>query len=385
MSISTEVKKVYLDNAATTPLFDEVVDLMSDSMREIYGNPSSTHQFGRTAKSAIEAARKSIANMIGVASNELIFTSGGTEANNLILINAVKNLEVRHIITSKVEHHAVLKAIRQLESDFAIQVSYVNILSDGCVDMEHLESLLTASDVKTLVSLMFVNNEVGSILDVAKVTTFCKNYGALFHSDAVQAIGHFDLNIETLGVDFISVSAHKFHGPKGIGFAYFRKGYGVQPMILGGGQEKGARAGTEAVHAILGMDLALQMSLNTLEKDIEHIKKIKTYCVTALSTEIPSIAFNANSDNLKTKTTTLLNVRLPENLPFIMFHLDMKGIAVSGGSACQSGSNVGSHVLNELLDADEANKTSLRMSFNKFTSIADIDYVVKVLKELLEK
>ncbi len=384
MSLSTEVKKVYLDNAATTPIFDEVVDLMSNSMREIYGNPSSTHQFGRTAKSAIEGARKSIAKQIGVAANELIFTSGGTEANNLILNNAVRNLEVQHIITSKVEHHAVLKAVRQLEKDTAIQVSYVGVLADGTIDYKHLEQLLSSSDKKTLVSLMFVNNEVGSILAIDTVTSLCKTYEALFHSDAVQSIGHFDLDINTLGIDFISVSAHKFHGPKGIGFAYFRKGFGVQPMLLGGSQEKGARAGTEAVHAILGMDLALQMSLNTLQEDIQHIKHIKSHCVAALKAQIPNIAFNAHSEDLKTKTVTLLNVRLPKDLPFIMFHLDMKGIAVSGGSACQSGSDIGSHVLNELLEETEAGKTSLRISFNKFTSVSDIDYVVQALKGLLE-
>ncbi len=384
MSISTEVKKVYLDNAATTPLFDEVIDLMSNSMREIYGNPSSTHQFGRTAKSAIEGARKSIAKQIGVAANELIFTSGGTEANNLILNNAVRNLEVQHIITTKVEHHAVLKAVRQLEKDCAIRVSYVDVLADGTIDFKHLEQLLSSSESKTLVSLMFVNNEVGSILAIDTVRSLCKDYGALFHSDAVQAIGHFELDIDALGIDFISVSAHKFHGPKGVGFAYFRKGFGVQPMLFGGSQEKGARAGTEAVHAILGMDLALQMSLSTLQEDIQHIKIIKSHCITSLKEHIPNIAFNAHSEDLKTKTVTLLNVRLPKDLPFIMFHLDMKGIAVSGGSACQSGSDVGSHVLNELLEETEAGKTSLRISFNKFTSISDIDYVVKALKELLE-
>ena len=379
------MKKIYLDNAATTPVYEEVISEMSTAMRSIFGNPSSTHQFGRTAKSAIENARKSIASRLHISSSELIFTSGGTEANNLILRNAVVNLGVTQIITSKIEHHAVLKTVEELQKEFSIELHFVNVDDRGTIDYVHLRNLLADTEHKSLVSLMFVNNEIGTLQDVKKIAVICKEYTALFHSDAVQAVGHFSLNLEELGVDFISASAHKFHGPKGIGFAYFKKGIGVKPMLVGGEQEKGARAGTEAVHAILGMAKALELSLATLKKDIERIYGIKKMCIDLLQKEIPEIKMNGGSQDMEKCSVTILNIRMPLELPLLLFNLELKGIAVSGGSACQSGSNKGSHVLDTLLPFEEAMKTSLRISFSTYTTEEDIQYFVASLKELVEK
>lgn len=378
------MEQVYLDNAATTPVLDAVIDAMMSSMKENYGNPSSTHQIGRTAKTLLENSRKSIAKLIGASSNEIIFTSGGTEANNLIIHNAIVNLEVELIVTSELEHHAVLKTVKELGKLHSIEVVYVDVDANGVVDFVSLREILASTGKKALVSLMFVNNEIGRILDVQKTGVICKEYGALFHSDAVQAVGHFDLDLDALGIDFISAAAHKFHGPKGTGFAYFKRGYGVKSMLYGGSQEKGARAGTEALHNIVGMALALELSIQDMDDDIKQIARIKRKCIAQLKKEIPEVAFNACSDVIKTATVTVLSIRLPKDFPFILFSLDMKGISVSGGSACQSGSDAGSHVLSAILNSSEAAKTSLRVSFSKFTTEADIEYFVKSLKEIIE-
>jgi len=379
------LRKVYLDNAATTAIADEVIEEMVQTMQTVCGNPSSTHQFGRTAKTTVENARKSIAKHLNVAASELIFTSGGTEANNLILRNAVVNLGVTQVVTSKIEHAAVLNPLRELAADYGIQISYVNVDSKGLLDYTHLRSLLSDTAHKTLVSLLAVNNEVGTLLNLQKTATICQEYKAFFHSDAVQAIGHFDMDLQRDSVDFITASAHKFHGPKGIGFAYFKKGVGIKPLLYGGGQEKGARAGTEAVHLIRGMQVALEISLKNLTTDIQEMQARKSFFIQKLKALSPSIAFNGSSEDLQASTATILNVRLPLDSPFLLFQLDLKGIAVSGGSACQSGSNGGSHVLRELLTADEAQKTSLRFSFSKHTTKEELLYVVDVLKELICK
>ncbi|MFC2109418.1 cysteine desulfurase family protein [Bacteroidota bacterium] len=375
------MRKIYLDNAATTPMFDEVIDEISNSMKTIYGNPSSTHQFGRTAKAAIENSRKNIAGMLNVSASEIIFTSGGSEADNLILNNAVVNLGVTQIITSTLEHHAVLNTVKELSLNYQVKVSYVNVDSHGIIDLVHLRTLLANDNYQSLVSLMFVNNEIGNILNVKKVATICKEYHAFFHSDAVQAIGHLPIDLRDLSVDFVAASAHKFHGPKGVGFAYFRKGIGVKPLFFGGEQEKGARAGTEAVHLILGMEKALSMSLDTLQKDFLYIKKLKQNFIFLLKETFKNVKFNGGSENLETSTVTILNVQFSKEFPFLLFHLDMNGIAVSGGSACQSGSNKGSHVLNAILPEAETVNTSIRFSFSKFTKEEDLQYVINVLKE----
>lgn len=377
------MKKIYLDNAATTPVYEEVIAAIAESMRAVFGNPSSTHQYGRTAKAAIENARKKIALQVGATASEIIFTSGGSEADNLILNNAVENLGVTRIITSELEHHAVLNVVKELKNQQKVAVQYVKTNDDGIVDLVDLRALLSSDKDKTLVSLMFVNNEIGTILEVEKIGVICKEYKALFHTDAVQAVGHFDIDLESLAVDFLAASAHKFHGPKGIGFAYFKKGFGVKPMLYGGAQEKGARAGTEAVSLIVGMELALRQSLLNWKRDVSYIYDLKKKFVELLQEEIPLLKFNGASSDLKKTTVTILNVRLPKELPLLLFQLDMLGISVSGGSACQSGSRQGSHVLKSLLSHKNQMHTSLRFSFSKFTRWEDLQYVVGVLKEKL--
>lgn len=377
------MKAIYLDNAATTKIDDEVLELMYNSMQEFFGNPSSTHQFGRKAKSAVETARKNIAKHFNVTASEIVFTAGGTEADNLILKNAVLHLGVNRIITSKIEHHAVLHTCEFLAKTQNIQLDFVNVDEFGDVDVAHLEKLLSDSEHKTMVSLMHINNEIGSILPLDDVSKICKKYDALLHSDTVQAIGHYSLDLKNTPVDFIVASAHKFHGPKGVGFAYFRKGFGILPMLHGGDQERGARSSTENVHSILGMDKALQIAYTNLEKDRSYIESIKLYFISELKNISDNIEFNGCSSNLNKSSYTILNVRFPVKNEMLLFSLDMAGIAVSGGSACQSGSNIGSHVLAEILDENDADNTSVRFSFSKFTTKEEITETVKKIKELL--
>ncbi|MCH3885554.1 cysteine desulfurase family protein [Tenacibaculum aquimarinum] len=378
------MKTIFLDNASTTPMYSEVISVMQQSMQENFGNPSSTHQFGRQAKSSIENARKNIAKHFNISSSQLVFTAGGTEADNLILINAVANLEVTRIITTKIEHHAVLHTVEHLQKENNIKILFVNVDEFGTVDLNHLEELLASSPEKTLVSLMMVNNEIGNILPVDEVSEICKKYNALFHSDTVQAIGHYKIDLQTTPIDFITASAHKFHGPKGVGFMYFKKGLGVKPMLHGGEQEKGARSSTENVHAILGMDKALEIGISNLDVDSKYISDLKEYFITQLKKLSDKITFNGLSLDLVKSSYTILNVRFPVENKMFLFNLDLAGIAVSGGSACQSGSNKGSHVLQAFLSDEDAKKTSVRFSFSKFTTKADLEYCIQKLKLILK-
>lgn len=377
------MKAIYLDNAATTKIDDEVLELMHNSMQEFFGNPSSTHQFGRKAKTAVETARKNIAKQFNVTASEIVFTAGGTEADNLILKNAVLNLGVNRIITSKIEHHAVLHTCEFLAKTQNIQLDFVNVDEIGCVDVIHLEELLSETKHKTLVSLMHINNEIGNILPADEICRICKKNDALFHSDTVQAVGHYSIDLKKTPVDFIVASAHKFHGPKGVGFAYFKKGFGILPMLHGGDQERGARSSTENVHSILGMEKALSVAYNNLEKDRNYIESLKLYFISELKNISEDIQFNGCSSDLNKSSYTILNVRFPIKNDMLLFSLDMAGIAVSGGSACQSGSNLGSHVLAEILDEKDADNTSVRFSFSKYTTKAEINETVKKIKELL--
>jgi len=377
------MNKVYLDNAATTPIAPEVIDLMQLSMQENFGNPSSTHQFGRKAKNIVENARKTIAKTFNVSAAEIIFTAGGTEADNLILHNAVTNLEVKRIITSKIEHHAVLHTVKFLQKKYATDVDYVQVNSTGDIDLKHLELLLQNSDKKTLVSLMYINNEIGNILPLEKVCELCATYDALFHSDTVQAIGHYSIDLQQTPVDFIVASAHKFHGPKGVGFAYFKKGFGIQPMLHGGDQEKGARSSTENVHSILGMEKALEIASSSLEVDKESMNSLKLFFIDELIKLNSNVKFNGQSSIIENSSCTILNVLLPVKNDILLFSLDLHGIAVSGGSACQSGSNAGSHVLSEILDEENENLTSVRFSFSRNTTKEELNYTLQKIKELL--
>jgi cysteine desulfurase len=374
---------IYLDNAATTSMYAEVIEVMQTSMVENFGNPSSIHQFGRKAKATVETARKNIAKHFNVSAAEIIFTSSGTEADNLILYNAVLNLGVRRIITSKIEHHAVLHTCDFLKESEKISIEYVNVDVFGNMDALHLEALLTASKEKTLVSFMMINNEIGNLLPINKIVDLCKKNNALFHSDTVQAIGHYKIDLQATMVDFIVASAHKFHGPKGVGFAFFRKGFGILPMLHGGDQEKGARSSTENVHAILGMEKALEIAHNVLEVDKSYIESLKIYFMNELKQLSDKIEFNGLSGDLEQSSYTILSVRFPVQNEMLLFSLDLAGIAVSGGSACQSGSNKGSHVLSEILKNGEEDKTSIRFSFSKFTNKEDIDFTISKLQEIL--
>ncbi|CAM1362455.1 Cysteine desulfurase IscS [Tenacibaculum soleae] len=374
------MKTVYLDNAATTPMLPEVIKVMQQSMQVNFGNPSSIHQFGRKAKAAVETARKNIAKHFNVAAAEIVFTAGGTEADNLILYNAVLNLGVKKIITSKIEHHAVLRTVQYLQKQYNILVKYVEVDKNGSVVLSDLEKHLQESTQKTLVSLMCVNNEIGNLLPINKVADVCKKYDAYFHSDTVQAIGHYQIDLQKTPIDFIVASAHKFHGPKGVGFAYIKKGISMQPILHGGEQEKGMRSSTENVHAILGMEKALKIAYDNLEEDKLYILKIKSYFISQLQKCFKNVQFNGLSNDFDKSSYTILNVRFNIKDKMMLFNLDLQGVAVSGGSACQSGANKGSHVLVAFLSEQEADKTSIRFSFSKLTTVNDVDYCIFKLK-----
>ena len=378
--------KVYFDNAATTPMRKEVIESISSVMEECYGNPSSSHAFGRTAKTYIETARKAIANLLNAMPQEIIFTSGGTESDNMILNCAVKDLKVTTLISSSIEHHAVLHALEALQKTYKINIAYVKVDNKGTIDLNHLEQLLQKDDSKKLVSLMHVNNEIGNILDLKKVGDMCSKYKALFHTDAVQGIGHFEFNLEELPIDFLSSAAHKFHGPKGIGFSFIRKNSGLEPFIHGGAQERGLRAGTESVHNIVGMHKALQIAYQNLKKEKKLVASIKEHFKFSLLNIFPEVKFNGCSGENSISTYTLINVAFPisqEKASLLDFHLDLKGIACSKGSACQSGSTSGSHVLNTIQSDEIKSWPSLRFSFSIFNTKEEVDYVMNVLEEFV--
>jgi len=377
------MKKIYLDNAATTSIDPHVITRITEVMTETFGNPSSTHQFGRKARTIVEEARKIIAKHFNVTASEVVFTAGGSEADNLILFNAVQNLGVRHIITSKIEHHAVLHTVEAIAKECDMQLSFVNLNGKGEVDYQHLEVLLQQSAEKTLVSLMYINNEIGNILNLKKVCDLCAANDALFHSDTVQGIGHYRIDLQETPIHFMVASAHKFHGPKGVGFAIIKKGFGIKPLLLGGEQERGARAGTENVHNIAGMQKALAIAIAELDQDAKHIFHLKHYFMNELKSLDAEIQFNGCSADENGSSYIILNVRFSKELPMFLFNLDLKGIAASGGSACQSGSNVGSHVLNTILTTEEAMRTSVRFSFSKFTTKEELDYTVGVIKDII--
>jgi len=381
------MKKVYFDNAATTKIDDSVIEKMNLVMKESYGNPSSTHGYGRESRVLIEKARKSIANEFNVQPSEIIFTSGGTESDNIVLTSAVEDLKVDTIITTEIEHHAVLNVVKHLNKRHSIDVKFLKIDSSGQISLKDLRNALDSVNNRALVSLMHINNEVGSIINLEEVGNICKEYGAIFHSDTVQSIGRYKFNLSSLNVDYIVGSAHKFHGPKGIGFLYANKDLKIQPLLIGGSQERGLRAGTESVHNITGMESAFLLAYENLDKDMKYIKSLKIYFIQSLKKNIPGIKFNANCDNLVKSTYTVINVCLPlkkEKSVLLEFNLDLKGIACSRGSACQSGSSKGSHVLHKLLNNDDIKKPSIRFSLSKYNTINEVDYVVKSLKEFIE-
>lgn len=377
------MKNVYLDNAATTPMDESVIQLMTAQFTSSFGNPSSTHQTGRKAKALLEQARKNIATYLNCSPSEIYFTAGGSEADNLILKNA-KTLGIQRIITTKIEHHAVLHTIEEIAKKDAIEVVYLKLTENGRIDLNELGSLLD-TPIKTLVSLMWINNEIGNRLDIKEISGICKQYNALFHSDTVQGIGHLPLNIHDSGVDFLAASAHKFHGPKGVGFAFIKKGITMNPLIIGGEQERGMRAGTENVVGILGMEKALEIACKNMDKDYKHLNSLKSEFISKLRLHFPEIKFNGTSEVIEHSAPHILSVRFPKSIPMLLFQLDLKGIAASGGSACQSGSNKGSHVLQEILSDNEQKTTTVRFSFSKYNSLEEIGHTIITLKEILNK
>lgn len=374
---------VYLDNAATTSIRPEVIDRMTQVLKDNYGNASSTHSFGRSSKSLLEQCRKNIASYFNVSASEIIFTSGGTEADNLALRSAVRDLGVTEIIISKIEHHAVLHTAEQLQKEYNVELKFVDIDACGLVNYSHLEELLKSSN-KALVSLMHINNEIGNILDIERVAKLCKMNKALFHTDTVQSVGHYNIDLEKIPLDFLAASAHKFHGPKGVGFCFVRKESGLKPLIFGGEQERGYRAGTESIHNIVGMDEALKIAYSNLEDDKKQISELKDYFIQQIKSHLPKASFNGGCEHNENSTYTLVNVCLPiapEKAAMLQFQLDLKGIACSKGSACQSGSNQQSHVLTAILNDEKLKQPSVRFSFSIYNTKEELDYVISVLKD----
>ncbi len=374
------MKKVYFDNAATTPMDKSVIEAILPIMQSNFGNPSSTHTFGRHAKAAIETSRRKIAELISASPSEIVFTSGGTEANNMALNSAINDLGVKHIITSPIEHHAVLDTVENLKKLGKIKLSLVKLLPNGHIDLKHLEDLLHNENT-TLVSLMHANNEVGNLLPLKKVSDLCEKYNAFLHSDTVQTMGHYKINTKNTKIHFLTCSAHKFHGPKGVGFLYVNKNIQLSPMLIGGGQERKMRAGTENIYGIVGLAKALEICNSEMEKHQKHIQGIKSYMIEQLKQLFYNIKFNGDI-NPDTSLYTVLNISLPHNAKanLLLFSLDINGIAASGGSACSAGSNIGSHVIKALKSNIE--NSNIRFSFSKYNTKEEVDYCLKVLKNI---
>lgn len=376
--------RIYLDNAATTPLDKEVFDTMAPLMLENFGNPSSIHSHGREARTAIEKARKTIAALLNTSPSEIFFTSGGTEADNTAIRCSVEAYRPKHAITSPIEHHAVLHTLEELEKKGLLHIHFVQLDEKGHVDLNHLSQLL-ATYPGALVSLMHANNEIGNLADIQTVGQLCKEHGAVFHSDTVQAVGHYKHNLQELKVNFMVGAAHKFHGPKGAGFLYINNASKIHPFITGGAQERNMRGGTENVYGIVGLAKALEIAYRDMAEYHAYIQSLKTRMIEKLKTAIDDVAFNGDCENPNRSLYTVLNVSLPpsELNDMLLFNLDIHKISASGGSACSSGSNIGSHVLQALnVNPD---RPSVRFSFSKYNTPQEIDHTVDVLAEMYKK
>ena len=373
---------VYLDNAATTPLDPLVLEVMMPYMTDHFGNPSSTHAFGRKTKNAIEISRKKVADYLNAEPSEIIFTSGGTEADNMALRCGVMDLGVKRIITSSIEHHAVGHTAEHLRDHFNVQVEFVNLKEDGHVDIEHLEELLAKGSLKTMVSLMHGNNEIGNLLSLEIISNLCKKHKAYFHSDTVQTMGHYRFDMKTLDIDFITGAAHKFHGPKGVGFLYINKNTPIEYMMSGGSQERGHRGGTENLYGIVGLAKAMEIAHDHMEEHQVSIQGLKTYMKEQLEEMIPNIIINGE-ENSEKSLYTVLSVCFPlsERSTMFLFNLDINGVYASGGSACTAGSNMGSHVLAALPNSQ--NCQPVRFSFGRFTTKEEIDYALEKVREMV--
>ena len=371
--------KVYLDNAATTPLDKEVLAAMLPWMEKGFGNPSSIHSFGRETRTAIEASRKTVAKLLNVSPSEIFFTSGGTEANNTAITCSIRDLGIKHAITSPIEHHAVLHTLEEHAREENIKLSIVEVDNKGRINLNHLEELLKNSE-RSLVSLMHANNEIGNLLPIKKVGELCQKYNAVFHCYTVQTVGHYPINLQDINVHFISCAAHKFHGPKGIGFMYISSKVKIHPFIFGGAQERNMRGGTENVYGIVGLGKALEIAYEHLEEHKAHIQGLKDYMTNKLRENIPGVEFNGDAP--EHCLYTVLNVSFPpiDGAEMLLFNLDISGVAASGGSACSSGSEIGSHVLTAIKADSE--RPTVRFSLSKYNTKEEIYYAIEKLKEI---
>jgi len=375
------MQRIYFDNAATTPLDAEVLNAMMPYLTSHFGNPSSIYSYGRESRLAIENARKSVAKILNAHPAEIFFTSGGTESSNTAITAAVRDLGCKHIITSKIEHHATLHTVEHLYHSGEAALSYVKLLPDGHIDMDDLEKILASSEEKCLVTLMHANNEIGNILDIHTVGNLCKLYNAVFHSDTVQTVGHFPFDLRNTPVHFITGAGHKFHGPKGVGMLYINENVKIKPFINGGSQERNMRAGTENLYGIVGFAKALEIATAQYENESAYIKSLKLYMLEQMKQHIKTVSFNG--DPLGKSLYTVLSVSFPksEKTEMLLFNLDINHICASGGSACTSGADAGSHVIRAI--NNNPNQVTVRFSFSKENTKEEIDIVVNKLKEII--
>ncbi len=377
------MKQVYFDNAATTPLDQAVFEEMKPYMLEHFGNPSSIHTHGRKARVAIEKARKSIAELLNTSPSEIFFTSGGTEADNTAIRNSVEQYGIHHIITSPLEHHAVLHTVEMLEKTGKVKVSLLDVDEKGQISLDQITEFLK-TEPNSLVTLMHANNEIGNLNDIYEIAELCQEYGAIFHTDTVQSMAHFKHDLQTMKANFVVGSAHKFHGPKGIGFLYVNHEKPIPPFVIGGAQERNMRGGTENVYGIIGLAKALEMAYENQESNSQQIRSVKSYMIDQLEENIPGVQFNGLSAEMDKSLYTVLSASLPPNddNDMLLFNLDINGISVSGGSACSSGSNIGSHVLTAI--GSDPDRGAIRFSFSRHSTTDEVNYVVGKLKEILK-
>lgn len=376
------MERIYLDNAATTPIDPRVVETMLPYLTTFFGNPSSVYSYGRETRMAIEKARKSVAQILGARPAEIFFTSGGTESSNTVLQAAMRDLQCTRIISSRIEHHATLHTIEHLHKTGLANLDYVDLLPNGHINLAHLEELLSQPGGKTIVTLMHANNEIGNLLDIDAVGELCEKYGALFHSDTVQTVGHYPFNLKASKVHFITGAGHKFHGPKGIGILYISDQVSIHPMIHGGAQERNMRAGTENVYGIIGFAKALELANEQYETDRNYISGIKQYMMQQLQEQIPGTGFNGDPAGKSLYTVLSASFPKTDKSEMLLFNLDIHHICASGGSACSSGANKGSHVI-EALHQQHEDRVTVRFSFSRHTTRAEIDYTIDVLKKIL--
>ncbi|HXS55790.1 MAG TPA: cysteine desulfurase family protein [Hanamia sp.] len=375
------MNRIYFDNAATTALDPDVFESMKPFFTEKFGNPSSIYSYGRETRMAIETSRKSVAKLLNAHPSEIFFTSGGTESSNTAICAAVHDLGCKHIISSPLEHHATLHCVEHLKNTGEATLSYVKVLPNGHIDYDDLEKLLKESKEKCLVTLMHANNEIGNITDIERVGNLCGEYDAIFHSDTVQTVGHFNLDLRKLPVHFITASAHKFHGPKGVGILYINENIKIHPFINGGSQERNMRAGTENIYGIVGFAKALEMAVKNMDEERDHIKEVRDHMKASLLKNIPGVHFNGDPDGQS--LYTVLSVAFPKSdkSEMLLFNLDINNICASGGSACTSGVESGSHVISAISPA--SNQQTVRFSFSKYSTKEEVDQVIAKLVSLI--